>query len=101
MRLARGEPTLRIDVPAFCCDMKKKLAEIECDEWYSCDSASSTLSYIISDYGGPHVYNAPLWSADKLVRLERRTVDDIYMHVVRHVGGEWIDFDRSYGRFSL
>jgi len=100
-RLTSGEPTLRVDVPAFSLGIKRKIEEMEKDEWLPCDIATDVISHLISCHGGYNVYNALLWTADRLVRLEKRTVDGVLLHVLRESGNEWIDFERGYGRFAL
>ena len=52
-----------------------------------------------SDYGGPEVYNALLYSVDREVRLARSTVAEVYLPLVEDLLGVELRLDRSERRF--
>jgi hypothetical protein len=100
VRFRPGEDPLRVEAPATV---------VTDEPWTMTDFYSRTidpasvyplLAYLADGYGGPSVYNAPLYTADRKVRLPRRVVDEQYLHIVRQVVGKPVNYDRSLRRFT-
>jgi hypothetical protein len=100
VRFSPGEDPLRVEVPAtVALDEPSAMAD-----FYSRiivpDSVHHILTHLVASYGGPSVYNAPLYTADQKVRLNRRVVDERYLSIIRQVVGIPVKYDRSLRRFS-
>jgi ligand-binding sensor protein len=100
VRFSPGEDPLRVEVPATVV-LDEPLAMVD---FYSRiiapDSIYQVLAYLLASYGGLSVYNAPLYTADRKVRLNRRVVDGKYLSIVRQVVGKPVNYDRSLRRFA-
>jgi hypothetical protein len=100
VRFHPGEDPLRVETPATAITDEPGTMT----DFYSriIDPARlhPILAYLADCYGGPSVYNAPLYAADRKVRLPRRVVDEQYLHIVRQVVGKPVNYDRSLRRFT-
>lgn len=100
VRFSPGEDPLRVEVPATVV-----LSEpVAMADFYSRiiapENIHRALVYLMASYGGPSVYNAPLYTADRKVRLHRRVVDGKYLAIIRRVVGKPVNYDRSLRRFT-
>lgn len=100
VRLANYDDAVRVDVPAFCMGDERRLGELE-GETLAPDIPAlyDILKILAGDYGGPEVYNALLYAVDREVRLERRTMHEVYLHLIQRGLGHEIRLDRSDRRF--
>jgi len=96
MRLNKGEPTIRVDVPGYVIGVNKSI--ISDPEFIDPEQVYPILNIVINGYGGNNVHNALLYTVDRLVRLKKSTVDKVYIEILRNITGETIEFDRSYRR---
>ena len=98
VRLAPGEDTLRVDVPASGLNLPDRIEDfyarvIEPERIYE------LLRILVDGYGGREVYNAALYVADREVRLRREVVDGAYLSILRSITGQLLEYDRSSRRF--
>ncbi|MFQ5855773.1 MAG: DNA double-strand break repair nuclease NurA [Anaerolineae bacterium] len=100
VRLADYDDAVRVDVPAFCVGDDRRLGDVE-GAVLEPDNPSlhGVLQILASDYGGLEVYNALLYAVDREVRLERRTMNDVYLNLIQRELGCEIRLDRSDRRF--
>lgn len=100
VRLADYDDAVRVDVPAFCVGDERRLGEVD-GELLTLDNPAlhGILQILASDYGGLEVYNALLYAVDREVRLERRTMNDVYLNLIAGVLECEIRLDRSDRRF--
>ena len=91
---------LRIDIPANCLDIQKKITEVRPFEFVDLEKVKAVTQQISSDFGGRDVYNALLYIVDKEVRLSGKTVDRVYKSVLGKELGFQIEYNRSTRRFS-
>lgn len=100
VRLREYDDAVRVDVPAFCVGDERRLGDVE-GEALEPDSPSlhGILQILAEDYGGPDVYNALLYAVDREVRLERRTMNEVYLNLIQRELGCEIRLDRSDRRF--
>lgn len=98
VRLAHGEDTLRIDIPAHWVGLKERIGDLK---WRSLDPriVEPILQILRSSHGGLNVYNAMLYVVDKQVRLHEKTVSGAYLEILRSITGRRIEVDRSKRRF--
>lgn len=98
LRLAPGEDTLRVDVPASLLNLSDRIedfyAKVIEPEWIH-----EVLGILVSGYGGREVHNAALYVADREVRLSREVVDGPYLSILRSITGRRLQYDRSTRRF--
>ncbi len=98
VRLAPGEDTLRVDVPASLLNLPDRIedfyARVIEPEWIH-----KMLRILVDGHGGHQVYNAALYVADKEVRLSREAVDGPYLSILRSLTGQRLEYDRSTRRF--
>jgi len=92
---------LRIDIPAHCLGIKKKIADVQPFEFISPQKVTKIAKQITKDFGGRDVYNALLYIVDKEVRLSDKTVDTVYKSVLGKELGVPVEYDRSTRRFSV
>jgi hypothetical protein len=67
--------------------------------WAPPNCANALVASLLSTYGGEHVYNAPVYVADQLVRLSGALMDGPYLAVLRSCLGQYVQYDRSRRRF--
>ncbi|MBS1252692.1 MAG: hypothetical protein MAG451_01734 [Anaerolineales bacterium] len=101
VRLRPYDDAVRVDLPAFCIDDERRLPGVEAERVAQDTPAlRGILQILADDYGGPEVYNALLYAVDREVRLGRRTMNDVYLNLIRRqLGGLEIRPDRSDRRF--
>lgn len=97
-RPSRGEDPIRVDFPWMLHVDKVHLKDLFGVFAKEVSSIFPVLSLIQNFYGGPNVYNALLWQADKAVRLTKEKAD-IYLSVLNTSLGEKAKLDRSSRRF--
>ncbi|RME45387.1 MAG: DNA double-strand break repair nuclease NurA [Chloroflexi bacterium] len=100
VRLADYDDAVRVDVPAFCLGDERLLGAVE-GEIIAPDTPAihGILEILAGDYGGPEVYNALLYAVDREVRLERRTMNNVYLSLIQRELGCELRLDRSDRRF--
>lgn len=99
VRFNAGEDPLRVEVPMTVLSDETSAISDFYSRILSSESARQVLGYLSASHGGLSVYNAPLYTADRKVRLRRRVVDTKYLSIVRHVVDKPVDYDRSLRRF--
>lgn len=100
VRLADYDDAVRVDVPAFCVGDKRRLGAVKGEVLDPATPAlHGVLEILNGDYGGLEVYNALLYAVDREVRLERRTMNDVYLNLIQRELGREIRLDRSDRRF--
>lgn len=100
VRFSPGEDPLRVEVPTtMILDDPPAIADFY-SRVITPDSIYGIMAYLIASYGGLSVYNAPLYTADRKVRLNRRVVDEKYLSIIRQVVGTSVNYDRSLRRFT-
>jgi hypothetical protein len=96
VRLADYDDAVRVDVPAFCLNDQRRLGDVKGAVLPpNHPLLHDILRLLASDYGGLEVYNALLYAADREVRLERRTMHEVYLNLIQHELGCEIRLDRS------
>jgi hypothetical protein len=99
VRLAGGEDALRVDVTGDSIGCESRLLEFA-RAWAEPGSVAPVVRRLMAQHGGASVYNAPLYAADRMVRLSGRTVDGPYMALLREATGALITSDRGTRRFQ-
>jgi hypothetical protein len=100
VRLKDYDDAVRVDMPAFCLGDQRCLNDLDGDVVPSDNpNLRTVLQILLDDYGGPDVYNALLYAVDREVRLERRTMNDVYLHLIQRELDLPIRLDRSERRF--
>src|SRR2546421_1508641 len=99
VRLSPGEDVLRVDALAstFGKDDLRLLEFAQALAPYT--TALPIVKHLLVGYGGLSVYNAALYVVDQEVRLHAKTVDHIYLPVLRSQLGYPVQYDRSTRRF--
>lgn len=107
VRLAEFDDALRIDVPACCIGRDETIDDVESGDEILLDqpadlaAVEKILQLLMSDYGGPEVYNALMYSVDREVRLRQDMMDEVYMSLIQNTLGADVELrlDRSERRF--
>jgi len=97
-RLSDFDDAVRVDLPAFCVGSEARLGEVD-GEILDHKLVEGILQVLAGDYGGMEVYNALLYSVDREVRLERRTMKDVYLKLIERELGCEIRLSRGERRF--
>lgn len=100
VRFNFGDDPLRVEVPATLLGGESPSMVDFYSKVISPSIINRVLGYLHASYGGSSVYNAPIYTADRKVRLNRRVVDQKYLNIIRQVVGRPVNFDRSTRRFS-
>jgi hypothetical protein len=100
VRFSSGEDPLRVEVPATVVSDLPSATTDFYSRIIAPASIHHVLSCLVTSYGGPSVYNAPLYTADRKVRLNRQVVDRKYLSIIRQVVGKPVNYDRSLRRFT-
>jgi hypothetical protein len=100
VRFNFGDDPLRVEVPATLLGGESPSMVDFYSKVISPSIIHRVLGYLHASYGGSAVYNAPVYTADRKVRLNRRVVDQKYLNIIRQVVGRPVNFDRSTRRFS-
>jgi hypothetical protein len=98
VRLSDFDEALRIDLPAFFLADERCIRDLE-DDYISPEVVHPILEVLMSDYGGLEVYNSLLYTVDREVRLDYKTMNEIYLKLVGEELGCEIRLSRSEGRF--
>jgi len=98
VRLSDFDDAVRVDLPAFCVGSEACLGEVD-GEILDHKLVEGILQVLAGDYGGMEVYNALLYSVDREVRLERRTMKDVYLKLIERELGCEIRLSRGERRF--
>ncbi len=101
------DDALRIDVPACCIGRNETIDDIESGDEKLLDqpadlaAVEKILQLLMSDYGGPEVYNALMYSVDREVRLRQDMMDEVYLSLIQNTLGADVELrlDRSERRF--
>jgi len=93
-----GEAPLRIDVPATCLGRSERVVDVYM-RWLPPEAVREVAGWVAGWYGGRQVYHAPLYVADRLVRLANDTVDGPYLAIVRDFVGRAVEYERGRRRF--
>lgn len=107
VRPADYDDALRIDVPACCIGRDETIDDIESGDEILLDqpadlaAVEKILYLLMSDYGGPEVYNALMYSVDREVRLRQDMMDQVYLSLIQNTLGSDVELrlDRSERRF--
>lgn len=98
LRMEQNHETMRIDVPVNALGIDDTIT--------SCKSrltepghVETAYQHVAADYGGTKVYNCLLYTVDELVRLKQKTVDNVYLKILRDELDTDIELTRSYRRF--
>jgi hypothetical protein len=98
VRFAPRDDCVRVDVPAYALGCADTLLDL-----FSGLGPIAPLEPVLrllqASYGGPTVYNAPLYAADKQVRLSNDVVDGALLSILRSVIQPDIRYNRSARRF--
>ncbi len=109
VRLADFDDALRIDLPACCIvghnetigDIKTNHEKV-LDQPADLAAIEKIMNLLLSDYGGPEVYNALMYSVDREVRLHQDMTDQVYLSLIRNMldlDEDQLRLDRSERRF--
>lgn len=98
VRLRAGEQTLRVDVPSTAVGLEFRINDCYF-RWAESESVEPVRRRLREGYGGPNVYQAASYVADRLVRLRRQMVDGPFLALLRSVTGQHLTYDRSTQRF--
>jgi hypothetical protein len=98
VRFAGGEDCIRVDVPAYAIGCEDRLLDLSSGIG-PVEPLDPILRLLQSCYGGPNVYNAPLYAVDKQVRLSNDVVDGAFLSILRSVVRPDIKYNRSARRF--
>ena len=98
VRFAEGEDCVRVDVPAYALGCGDTLIDLS-SGLGPVEPAEPLLRLLRATYGGPSVYNAPLYAVDRQVRLSNDVVDGPFLSILRSVVRPDIHYNRSARRF--
>lgn len=98
VRLAPGDDVLRVDVLGSGIGCRQSLTAFD-SAFADAGAVEDVARLLMSQFGGPSVYNVPLYQVDQAVRLHDATVNDAYLHLLRQVAGSGIRLDRGSRRF--
>jgi hypothetical protein len=100
VRLVDYDDAFRVDLPAYCLGDERRLGDLDADVLDPDEyNLTPILQLLAADYGGPEVYNAPLYSVDREVRLGRSMMNEVYLRLVEGMLGCPVPLDRSERRF--
>jgi len=98
VRFADGDDCIRVDVPAYTLGCSDTLLDLS-SGLGPLEPAEPILRLLQACYGGPTVYNAPLYAVDRQVRLSNDVVDGPFLSILRSVVAPDIRYNRSARRF--
>lgn len=98
IRFTEGDDCIRVDVPAYALGCEDKLLDLS-SGLAPIEPLEPILRLLQASYGGPSVYNAPLYAVDKQVRLSNDVVDGAFLSILRSVIQPDIHYNRSARRF--
>lgn len=97
-RMERNQETMRIDVPVNALGIDDKITSCK-SRMIEPGNIEKAYGHVAEDYGGAKVYNSLLYTVDELVRLKQKTVDNVYLKILRDELDADIELTRSYRRF--
>jgi hypothetical protein len=98
VRFAGGDDCIRVDVPAYAIGCEDRLVDLS-SGLGPIEPLEPILRLLQATYGGPTVYNAPLYAVDRQVRLSNDVVDGAFLSILRSVVRPDIRYNRSARRF--
>ncbi|MBV8087664.1 MAG: hypothetical protein JO247_22890, partial [Chloroflexi bacterium] len=98
VRFADGEDCVRVDVPAYAIGCADTLVDLS-SGLGPVEPLEPIIRLLRGCYGGPSVYNAPLYAVDRQVRLSNDVVDGAFLSILRSVVRPDIRYNRSLRRF--
>ncbi|HUZ77569.1 MAG TPA: DNA double-strand break repair nuclease NurA, partial [Chloroflexota bacterium] len=98
VRFAPGEDCLRVDLPAYAIGRADRLVDFS-SGLATAEPLEPIVRLLRGCYGGPQVYNAPLYAVDKQVRLSNDMVDGAFLSILRSTVGPELHYNRSARRF--
>ncbi|MDE3076420.1 MAG: DNA double-strand break repair nuclease NurA, partial [Chloroflexota bacterium] len=98
VRFAPGDDCIRVDLPAYAIGREERIADLS-SGLASAEPLQPIVRLLQGCYGGPHVYNAPLYAVDKQVRLSNEMVDGAFLSILRSFVGPQLRYNRSARRF--
>ncbi|SRR5579884_634702 len=98
VRFADREDCVRVDVPAYALGCPDTLLDLS-SGLGPIEPVEPILRLLRACYGGPNVYNAPLYAVDRQVRLSNDVVDGPLLSILRSVVKPDIRYNRSARRF--
>jgi hypothetical protein len=98
VRFAGGDDSIRVDVPAYAIGCEDRLVDLS-SGLGPVERLEPILRLLLASYGGPNVYNAPLYAVDRQVRLSNDVVDGAFLSILRSVVRADIRYNRSARRF--
>jgi hypothetical protein len=98
VRFDEGDDCIRVDVPAYALGSEDTLLDLSSGVG-PIEPIEPILRLLQASYGGPSVYNAPLYAVDKQVRLSNDVVDGAFLSILRSVVQPDIRYNRSARRF--
>ncbi len=98
VRFADGDDCIRVDVPAYAIGCSDTLLDLS-SGLGPVEPLDPILRLLLSTYGGPTVYNAPLYAVDRQVRLSNDVVDGAFLSILRSLVKPDLRYNRSARRF--
>lgn len=98
VRFADADDCIRVDVPAYAIGCGDSILNLS-SGLGPLEPLEPILRLLQSCYGGPTVYNAPLYAVDRQVRLSNDVVDGPFLSILRSVVKPDIRYNRSARRF--
>jgi hypothetical protein len=98
VRMEGNHETMRVDVPVNALGMGGTITSFK-SKMVDPEHVETTYAHVADDYGGVKVYNSLLYTVDELVRLKQKTVDNVYLKILRDELETDIELTRSYRRF--
>ncbi len=77
-------PAWRVDVPGLCMGREEKIIELEA-AWVPPKELEPIIGALLADYGGPRVYHALLYTADREARLTTDRMMGIYVPILEEI----------------
>lgn len=98
VRMEGNHETMRIDVPVNALGIDDSIGSYK-SRMIDSENVERIYGHVAEDYGGIKVYNSLLYTVDELVRLKQKTVDNVYLKILRDEIDADIELTRSYRRF--
>lgn len=98
IRFVDGDDCVRVDVPAYAIGCEDTLLDFS-SGLGPVEPLEPILRLLQATYGGPTVYNAPLYAVDRQVRLSNDMVDGAFLSILRSIVKPDIRYNRSARRF--
>lgn len=98
VRMEHNHETMRVDVPVNALGLEDTITSCR-SRMIDTAHIEPVYRHVAEDYGGVKVYNCLLYTVDELVRLKQKTVDNVYLKILRDELDTDIELTRSYRRF--